>query len=38
MAAYAHHASVLGRRDPEVFAFLHKARPPSWTKPCRRKT
>lgn len=25
MAAYAHHASVLGRRDPEVFAFLHKA-------------
>lgn len=25
MAAYAHHASVLGRRDPEVFAFVHKA-------------
>jgi len=25
MAAYAHHASVLGKRDPAIFAFMHKA-------------
>lgn len=25
MAAYAHHASVLGARDPSVLAFMHKA-------------
>lgn len=25
MAAYAHHASVLGRRDDAVFGFMHKA-------------
>jgi hydroxylamine reductase len=25
MAAYAHHASVLGKRDPSVLAFMHKA-------------
>lgn len=25
MAAYAHHAAVLGKRDPAVFAFMHKA-------------
>ncbi|HSV56004.1 MAG TPA: hydroxylamine reductase, partial [Magnetospirillaceae bacterium] len=25
MSAYAHHAAALGRRDPEVFAFLHRA-------------
>lgn len=25
MAAYAHHACVLGKRDPAIFAFMHKA-------------
>ena len=25
MAAYARHAAVLGKRDPEVFSFMHKA-------------
>ncbi|MFH2113440.1 MAG: hydroxylamine reductase, partial [Spirochaetota bacterium] len=25
MAAYAHHASVLGKRDQAIFAFMHKA-------------
>lgn len=25
MAAYAHHASVLVKRDPAIFAFMHKA-------------
>ena len=25
VAAYAHHAHVLGHEDPEVFAFIHKA-------------
>lgn len=25
MAAYAHHASVLGKNDPSVLAFMHKA-------------
>lgn len=25
MAAYTHHASVLGRRDPDIFGFMHKA-------------
>ncbi len=25
MAAYAHHASVLAKRDPAIFAFMHKA-------------
>jgi hydroxylamine reductase len=25
MAAYAHHASVLGRRDGSIFGFMHKA-------------
>ena len=25
MAAYAHHVSVLGKRDPAIFAFMHKA-------------